>query len=179
VDLDDVLFPLLPIWVKAINDMYGTNVSEDNITGWDITEFFPTLTKEQIYAPLLYNGFWRSWQASEEGIWFVTKILEDGHSLKIVTSSFCQTLPVKMKKFFDYFPMLKWSDVTVTSDKQSIKGDVLVDDGFHNLIGGDYHKILIDKPHNRNCKTRENGITRVKSLTEAYEEICRLSEEID
>lgn len=50
---------------------------------------------------------------------------------------------------FRYFPMFTWDDVIITAHKQLINGDVLVDDGVHNLVGGSYEKLLMDAPHNR------------------------------
>lgn len=52
-----------------------------------------------------------------------------------------------------------------------IKGDVLVDDGIHNLIGGDYRKILVDAPYNREFNEKEYGMVRVKIWKEIYDVI--------
>ena len=79
------------------------------------------------------------------------KLIADGHTVLIVTTSNYQTLAAKMEQvLFHYFPFLTWNDVIITAHKQLIKGDVLVDDGIHNLEGGDYFKILMTAPHNRN-----------------------------
>lgn len=34
---------------------------------------------------------------------------------------------------FRWFPFITWDQVIITSRKQFIKGDVLIDDGIHNL----------------------------------------------
>jgi hypothetical protein len=46
-----------------------------------------------------------------------------------------------------------------------IRGDVLIDDGIHNLEGGDYKKILFTAAHNRNYDAEANGMIRVRKET--------------
>ena len=56
-------------------------------------------------------------------------------------------------------------------DELLIKGDVLIDDGFHYLEGGSYFKILIDAPYNQDYDAEKNGMVRVSTLKEAYDVI--------
>lgn len=98
------------------------------------------------------------------------------HPVLIVTTSNYQTLAAKMEQvLFHYFPFLTWNDVIITAHKQLIKGDVLVDDGIHNLEGGDYFKILMTAPHNRNYDADKNGMYRVSSWSETYSAIQALA----
>ena len=36
-------------------------------------------------------------------------------------------------------------------------GDVLIDDGPHNLVNGPYFRILFDQPHNRGIDEKKYG----------------------
>lgn len=104
------------------------------------------------------------------------KLIADGHTVLIVTTSNYQTMAAKMEQvLFHYFPFLTWNDVIITAHKQLIKGDVLVDDGIHNLEGGDYFKILMTAPHNRNYDADKNGMYRVSSWSETYSAIQALA----
>lgn len=58
VDMDDTIERLLDAWVSHLNRIYGTHVAVDDVRQWDISLSFPTLTKEQVYAPLLLDDFW-------------------------------------------------------------------------------------------------------------------------
>ena len=49
VDMDDTMEELLPAWVVYLNNKYHTNVNPNGITDWDIENFFPELTKEQVF----------------------------------------------------------------------------------------------------------------------------------
>ena len=98
----------------------------------------------------------------------VRRMMEKGHEVYIVTATEYEHLYEKMHDLlFRYFPFLKWEQVIVTCRKQMIRGDVLIDDGPHNLLGGDYRKILFDSPHNRAFDAEGNGMIRVRSWEEA------------
>lgn len=43
---------------------------------------------------------------------------------------------------------------------------MLIDDGIHNLEGGDYKKILFTAAHNRNYDAEANGMIRVRNWDE-------------
>lgn len=64
----------------------------------------------------------------------------------------------------------------ITANKQMIRGDVLIDDGVHNLEGGSYKKILMTAPHNRNYDAEANGMIRVSNWTEIEKSIFDLAE---
>lgn len=176
LDLDDVIIPLLPNWINAINKKYGTNVHHNDITDWKVDKFFPTLTKEQVFSPVLSNKFWFGIKPYDDSCRVIDKLINAGHTVKIVTATDYRTVRVKSEMIFKYFPMLTWKDIIITHCKSMINADVLVDDKIGNLIGGNYHKILINKPHNINYIVEEYGIERADNLTEAYEIICRLSD---
>ena len=165
VDMDDTIEDLLEAWVSYLNDVYGTSVKKDDVTQWDISRSFPMLSKEQVYSPLYCNAFWRE----------VKPI--DGASVLIVTSSAYETIKVKMQEvLFRYFPFLSWDDVIITTHKQLINGDVLVDDGVHNLEGGSYAKILVDSPHNRQYDAEANGMLRLNNWEDIYNAIRNMAE---
>ena len=50
LDMDDTIVGLCEAWCKRLNDTHGTSTKIDDITEWDISKFFPTLTREQVFA---------------------------------------------------------------------------------------------------------------------------------
>lgn len=66
----------------------------------------------------------------------------------------------------------------VTKNKQLVNGDILIDDGVHNLEGGRYKKILMSAPHNKGYDAELHGMTRVKSWEEAYNAVHIYTSEI-
>lgn len=107
----------------------------------------------------------------------ITKSLkEDGHKVLIVTSDHPDTIPFKYNFLKKYFPFIPFKDVIITSHKQMVKGDILIDDAPHNLENGEYLGILIDAPHNKNYDASSQPIVRVHNWDEIYNIINKLGE---
>lgn len=176
VDMDDTVENLAEAWVAYLNTQHQTSTSLSDVTDWDISKAFPTLTREQVYAPLFEDAFWSCVKPIKGASEALQKLIADGHTVLIVTTSNYQTLAAKMEQvLFRYFPFLTWDDVIIAAHKQLIKGDVLIDDGTHNLEGGSYFKILMTAPHNRYYDAGKNGMYRVTSWSEAYAAIQALA----
>ena len=167
IDYDDVLFPLIPNWVEALNNKHGTNVSPDDITDWNIAQFFPNLTHKQVFEPLGRSEFQHSRKPYPNSVEAVSNLIANGHEVKIVTATHYNNVKSKAECLLKHFPFLSWDDVIITSNKQSIKGDVLIDDAPHNLEGGDCFKILVDAPHNWGYDEVKRGMVRATNIVRA------------
>lgn len=107
---------------------------------------------------------------------YIQKLIDDGHEVYIVTSAHYKSVVHKVEKvLLKHFPYIPWERVIITSKKQMIKGDVLIDDAVHNLVNGDYHKFLMNAPHNQSYDEKADGMVRVSSWEEIYELIFNLS----
>lgn len=175
IDMDDTLEHLSDAWVAYLNKKYHRDVIRENVNDWDISKFYPGLDKTQVFDPLLHEELWETVQPFEDAPDILLKFIEEGHEIYVVTSSTYKSLKSKLDlALFRYFPFLNNQNVIVTYNKQMIKGDVLIDDAVHNLVGGDYVKILMDAPYNRDYDAENNGMTRVKNWKEVYEVIKQL-----
>ena len=133
-----------------------------------------------MYAPLFEDDFWDCVKPIDGASETLQKLIADGHKVLIVTTSNYHTLASKMERvLFKYFPFLTWNDVIITSHKQLVNGDVLIDDGTHNLEGGNYFKILMTAQHNKKYDAEANGMLRVETWDEVYSAITLLAEEDD
>lgn len=177
VDMDDTIEDLCSAWVGYLNDTYGTSVSADDITEWDMTLFFPTLSSKQVYGALLKKKLWERVKPLPGAPEFLEQLIVDGHQVVIVTASHPHTVGVKLNNvLFRYFPFLTQKDVIVASKKQLVLGDIMIDDAPHNLIGGTYKGFLMTAPHNRNYDAEANGFIRVSSWPQIYQIIRRMAE---
>lgn len=169
IDMDDTIENLLECWVSELNRTYGTNVKYDEVFAWDMTEVFPTLTKTEIYAPLHNSNFWSKIQPLPGSVDYVKRLIDDGHNVYIVTTSHYTDIKNKIENVLTkHFPFISWKNVIIASNKQLINGDILIDDGVHNLEGGEYIKFLMDAPHNRSYDAEKNGMLRVYNWEEIY-----------
>jgi 5'(3')-deoxyribonucleotidase len=171
VDVDEVLNNLLDCWVDYLNKQYNANANAQDLKVWNLQGIFPELTEEEVNRPLYDDVLWQSLSPRPGSTEYLKRMIDDGHDVLIVTASVYQTLPAKMDWLFVHYPYLSWDNVILTRRKQLIRADVLIDDGIHNLEGGNYFKILFDCPNNRHYDAKKNGMIRVYSLKEAYEAI--------
>lgn len=178
IDIDDVLGDLCGAWIKWLNDKYGYDVKNSDITEWNMNVFFPELSKEQLYEPLNTYEFWDHIEPKENASSGVMKLILDGYHVYLCTSTSYKNIRAKYENFImKFFPFIPWDHVIVAKEKQMIKADFLIDDAIHNLVGGDYIKILFTAPHNLCVDTLENGMIRANSWDDVYEIIHSLTGE--
>ena len=180
IDMDDVLEMLVAGWCAYLHDKYGTMTTAADVKEWNMSKAFPLLTYEQVYGATEDDALWdyvKPMPGAREGL---EALRADGHEIYVVTATGYKTLRAKMEKvLFRYFPFLDWGHVIITDRKQMIAGDVLLDDGPHNLVGGKYRKLLYTAGHNRDFDEASIGAQRVDNWEEAVAAIRKIAAERD
>ena len=167
VDMDDTIELLLQELVKRTNRKYHQHVTPEEVTDWAIAPAFEGLTKQQILDTADEPDFWRSVEPVPGAAEALKHFMDEGHEVYIVTATEMKHVKDKMQDLlFRCFPFLSWSQVVITCHKQLIRGDVLIDDGIHNLEGGEYRKILFTAPYNVHYDAEANHMIRVHSWDE-------------
>ncbi len=175
VDVDNVLEDLHTPWVAAVNKKYGTNVKPEDITHWNIEDFFDGLSRTQVFSPLHTRELWESLEPLKDSQKYLKQLKDDGHKVYLLTSAHPDTIPLKIKFVQKYFPFISFKEIIIASKKQMVKGDVLIDDAPHNLEGGEYMGILVDSSHNKSYDESKYGFIRVKNWVEIYEAVCDIA----
>nr|WP_290461200.1 hypothetical protein [Acutalibacter muris] len=168
-DADDVAETLLESWVSTLNSRYGTSVSVDDVTDWDVSLAFPTLTKKQIYGVLQEDEVWANLTPMPGAQKYLQKLHDEGHELYMVTATDYRTCCVKIERILELFPFLDANHIIIAHNKQMVRGDVLIDDGPHNLVNGQYFRILFDAPHNRGFNEKKYGMYRAVGWEQVYQ----------
>jgi len=176
VDMDDTIEQLLKAWVDEANRRYHYSVHPDEVTDWNVALAFPGLTAEQVYEIPTLPGFWKDVVPIPGAAEALQHFMAEGHDVYIVTATPYESVTEKMNDcLFKLFPFLKWHQLIITFHKQLLQGDVLIDDGVHNLVGGSYTKVLMTAPHNRAYNAEANGMIRVNNWPEAIAVVDRLA----
>lgn len=169
VDIDDTIENLCQVWCELLNERYGTDVDYRSIDNWDISRFFPTLSKDQVYGVLHEDETWYRIRPIDGAVEYLKRLIDDGFSVFLCTATDYRNIRPKYEAIIQrYFPYISWQQVIVTSRKQLVCADILIDDGPHNLEGGSYQKILMSAPHNRYYDAAANGVHRVNNWEETY-----------
>jgi len=175
VDADGVLENLTQAMVPYINEKYGTDTKFEDIRDWDLGKAFPSLTREQVYGAELEEALYPRLHPMEGAPEYLKKLLDDGHEIFVVTNTPYRAIAFKMDVVMKrYFPFLSWKNFILTSNKQMIAGDVLIDDGVHNLLNGSYRKLLFSAPYNEAFDAEGNGMIRVHNWEEIYRTISKM-----
>ena len=175
IDIDDTIENLCETWVEWLNRQHGTSVSYNEITEWDMSKFFPSLTKEQVYAPLHNPMLWDFVKPKAGAVEYVKKLMDEGYNAYLCTTTDYRNVRPKFESVIQrHFPYIKWNQVIIASCKQMINANVLVDDGVHNLENGNYIKILVSASHNADYNAENNGMYRADTWEEIYDLIHKL-----
>lgn len=170
VDMDDTATWLLPVWVKWLNDKYSLDVNWCEIKKWDMSLAFPTLTREQVYEPLITEEIWDLVTPRDGAVHNLTWLHDCGnYEIFICTSTDYRNIKPKFEKVIcKYFPFIDWQHIIVTANKRMIQADYIIDDAPHNLVGGcQKHRILLSMPHNENFDIGDTGIERADTWEDA------------
>lgn len=180
VDMDDVMCNFVESLCSWLNKEYQTNVTKQDITEWDLRKFFPTLSVDEIFDPTHTDDFWKTVAPIDGSQEFIRKLMKnDAYDVYICTSSDYRTIKHKFDWVLKrYFPYISWKQVIITKNKSMVRGDILIDDGVHNLENTSFKKILMSTPSNQNYDAVSNGMIRVNTWEEAYVAVHECASEL-
>ena len=174
LDLDDVLNNQNELWLAELNHLYNKSVRPEDITSWDITKAFSALNESQIYEPVTSGRLVWKMTAPHDAVEYTNCWHNNGHTLFIVTATHTSNADAKVQWLYRNYPWFNEDRLIITRYKQLIMGDVLIDDGLHNLLPNEYisatpgyTKVCLDKPWNRLDGVFTHGIHRIQNFAGA------------
>lgn len=146
IDIDDTISNFGEVLLKHLNEKYNTSYEINDITSWNwICEKFPNpwevITKE----------FWEEVEVTPEAKNFIKKRLEKNDEIYLVTATFIDdNLSTKIENMLKKLDnLIDKKHIIITYNKTLLCGDVMIDDGFHNLKGNHCKlNICFSKPWN-------------------------------
>lgn len=169
IDFDQVMNNMLDIWVDILNQRYGFDVDVKQMSDWGIDTAFPTLTAKELYAPLYEDDLWIRTRPRPYAPVTVEKLMKEDIQIVVVTATEYRSAASKFDNcLFRWFPFLTSDDIIITSHKELIHADVLIDDYPENLRNFCGLRILFDAPYNRISDSNAYDI-RVKNWKALYE----------
>ena len=163
LDLDGVIWDLVKPWVYVYNVLYDDNIKIEDIKEYKLSNTLSKATSEELHNILLDKSFWDyviPFKYSKE---YLNK-MNNEFDLYIATKTDYRIYDIKVNRFLKLFPFIKPEQIICIDNKSLLDVDWLVDDCIDNL-NGNYNKILLDAPYNRNT----DKFIRAKNLKEVYE----------
>lgn len=144
VDMDGVLADVYSQFIEWEYKESGIRLKMDELNGKTETEALPSC-----YKHVRSIGFFRTTPVipdSFEGL----KYLNEKYKVLIVSSAteYPQSLPEKQAWLNEYFPFITWEQMIFCGRKDSIKGDIMIDDHPKNLKTFEGKKYIFSQPHN-------------------------------
>lgn len=164
VDLDGVIWDLLDIWIDYYNLMFGDQVTPEDIKEYDVSVSMTKTSRENIVEILTIPMLWKNVKPFENSYEYLSK-LNQKYELVIATKSDYRQYKIKVERLIELFPFISPEQIICIDDKSYLDVDWLIDDYVENLKRGNFNKILIDAPYNKN----EKDFIVAKDLKEAYE----------
>ena len=186
VDMDEVMAQFVAKILRRWNALSGKNFTRDDITSWRMEEVLGAdrlgRTAEGLIDEwLAEDGFFEDLDPVPGAVEGVNKLRAHGYDVVFATSIpevAVHSYTGKRRWLRKHFPDMSMKDMVAISRKGLIDGDVLIDDGPHNIIEWmtpmrhDRIAIVFDAPWNRHVDG--SGIYRAKTWSDV---LARISSE--
>lgn len=168
IDVDDVLFPCVEYAIEKANKEYKFNppLSIDEITDWNLKGTRTEVVLKYFKDP----DFYAAQPIFDGAVEFVKKLCEVV-DVYFVTAVDPLCMGIRAKMLMERFPFIPSDRLIMTSSKNVVDLDILLDDGGHNILSTmAKYPVLFRRPWNQNI----TGILAVNN----YEEFLVLLNEI-
>ena len=152
VDADDTFWDFMNPVLNHLNKKYHLNIKKDEIKTW--TWLSDTYGFNNPFACTECAEFWNKVIPFENAIKVINQLVKEGHEVYFVTASgFTNGLAPKIHRLLSFFDddVINDSNIIIAKDKHMISGNVLIDDGPHNLAKTYANTIQYYQPWNESC----------------------------
>jgi len=153
LDMDDVIVDQTLTWIQRLYEKTGVLYHRESLTKWDLTSVLPREAAKMIYEEINREpGFFRQLPAKEGAIESIEQ-LSLYYDIVFVSAGEHYAYRDKYLWLEENLPYLGKPNLVLTHRKDLVMGDILVDDGPHNIIKSPAKlKIIFDHPWNRHLQ---------------------------
>lgn len=156
IDMDQVICK----WLERILEWYNhdkkTNMSLEDVKSWNVVDTLGPNSEDFIRSCMRYPELYRDLDPVEGAIEGIKLLQEKGHEVIIATAvpkSAGIAYHGKLEWIRRNMPFFSLNNFVAIQRKDLLQGDVLLDDGMHNIIP--FRKsgrtaVVFDRPWNRN-----------------------------
>lgn len=159
LDVDDVLMPCVSLACKMVNEKYGTNLQESDITQWEVggTEYGDKL--QEFFQDSEFYKHQIPYDGSQEFVRKLSRKME----IFVVTAVPANVISTRIAQIKKYFPQIEIENIIPASRKDVINVDFALDDRSHNILTSNAkYPVLFRRPWNQNI----TGVLSVQSYDE-------------
>lgn len=169
-DLDCVVVDLFKGWLQRYNADYGDNVTVADIASWDMTKLVKPEFGMRIYDYLSAPGFFASLPIYDGAAEMVARMNED-YDFFFASDGRGSTAASEKQAWVDLnFPKIGRARTAILPFKHRLNGDIMLDDGPHNLDS--WHGVKVKFAYRYNESTRSDfTVNGCAGFLEQYDSI--------
>ena len=177
-DVDNVICNLQDAVISLFNERHGTNYTLDDFNDYNVENVLPL--KEAVLMKDMYSesgiyDYVKPLAGSQDGL---KKLVDDGHSVYLVTDTPPQIYNEKVEWIKHFFPYIDQGRIVAMKHKHMFKCDLMIEDNANNLLSGvSYHRVCMDYPWNKNVKDHVYDIHRCNNWDDVLNIVNKLKEE--
>jgi len=168
-DMDDTMCYSVNKVVSMYNKEYNENISINRFKSWNLQSY----VAKDIYKFYKTEHFFKDLKIFS-GVKKTFRILhEQGHTIVIATSVKGEAAKRDKMYFLEVNGLLPYIDeINMVVTKETIHGDIIFDDGVHNLeVSPATHRVVYDRPYNK----KDTEYDRVHDYKEVMEYVERVA----
>lgn len=155
LDQDEIICQWVARITAYYNEDHGTSFTLDDVKNWDVCTNFGPGSEGSIRSYMRYIELYRDLEPVEGAIVGMKKLMDAGHDIRIVSSvPKCAGISYhgKLEWLRRNTPFFNLKHFIACHVKDEIMGDVLFDDGLHNImpfVKSGRKAVVLDRPWNR------------------------------
>lgn len=163
LDSDGILFNCIDKVLALYNEEYNDNLKVEDITDFDLTKFAKKGSDIQKYFKQI--GYFKDLPPIAGAQYYVEKLIKDGHDVVVATASHKNGVVDKIDAIEENYPFINNRNIIIVERKDKLVGDVIFDDGLHNLINTRCkYPVIMDYPWNRNLSGKYKSLSCAKRV---------------
>lgn len=177
LDADGVIVDFVGSFLAVANGITGLNVQREEITQWDIFHAFPAKFHDDISKEMAREGFCLNMQPLPGALEAIGKLAEIGDVVIVTSPWSSKTWAWERTEWLIRHANFRTKEIIHASAKQHVKGDILIDDKYENLVAwkranpegaailwhAPYNAAVAHDPHVWRAKTWDEVLALVKA----------------
>ena len=149
IDFDETLFPTLNKVIEIYNKRYGSTLSLDQITTYNLYECLSGDVADKLIELFVDKEVYDSLRPYKGAVRALQTLVIHGEEIYIATATDVRNLEWKEQLLRRYFPFVPSENLIRIHNKKLLNCDVIVDDNLDTLIKSFSERVCFNQPWNQ------------------------------
>lgn len=151
VDMDGVVADIDSYWLELYNRDYKDSLKPEDLVSWDVSDCVTPSCGKKIFDYLKLPDFYLKAGVYPGSQRVVRSLMSKGHEIVFVTASplWLERAAYEKATWLKiHFPFVPRHNLIITHRKDLVSGDILLDDGVHNIEIFPGIRCIFSRAHN-------------------------------